>query len=357
MTEARLPSQDICIVLLSGIGDVVHGLPIVNALKRDDPVRRITWVVQSEPAPLLGLHPSVDEIITFDRKKGLAEVRSLWRKLKPLQFDLVLNFNIYFKAGVPTLLARAPHKISFGRDRARDLVWLLANHRLPPSSARHTQDTFLEFLAYLNVTPDPIEWRITFSDQERDAQNEFFSRFEGRPSVGIVPTAGRSLKDWPVGRYALLATALERDYGFRVILLGGPDRRAHERARELAEISEASVEWALGHDLRRLAYLVEACDLLIVPDTGPLHIARALGTPVIGLFGHTDPIRNGPYRAYEDLWVDRYNYDGPDEPSDFTGTGGREGRMPLITVADVLDRVAVALELYLKPARSGQREV
>ncbi len=357
MTEARLPSQDICIVLLSGIGDVVHGLPVVNALKRDDPDRCITWVVQSEPAPLLRSHPSVDEVITFDRKQGLAEVRSLRRKLRSLRFDVVLNFNIYFKSAVPTFFARAPNKISFGRDRARDLVWLFANNRLPPSSSRHTQDRFLEFLAYLDVAPNPIEWRITFTRNEREAQRDFFSRLEGRPSVGIVPTAGRSSKDWPVGRYALLATALERDYGFRVILLGGPGRREQERARELAEISEASLEPALGHDLRRLAYLVEACDLLITPDTGPLHIARALGTPVIGLFGHTDPTRIGPYRAYEDLWVDRYNYDGPDEPSDFTGSAGREGRMPLITVADVLDRVAGAMDRYLKPARSGQHEV
>ncbi|NIR42834.1 MAG: glycosyltransferase family 9 protein [Gemmatimonadetes bacterium] len=339
----------ICMVLLSGIGDVVHGLPIVNALERDDPERRITWIVESLGALLLRPHPAIDEVITFDRRRGLTAVTGLWRALRRLEFDTVINFNVYFKAIVPTAIARAPDKLAFGRDRARDLVWLFANHRLPARQTRHTQDRFLEFLAYLGIETEPIEWRIQLTEEEREAQSEFFRALAGRPTVGLVPTSGRPLKDWPVERFAETATALERDFGFEVVLLGGPGARETERARAVAESSEAAPRWALGNDLRRLVYLIDGLDLLIAPDTGPVHIARALGTPVIGLYGHTDPHEVGPYRAYEDLWIDRSR----DEPERHA-PGGWDQRMELIAVSDVLDRVERALERYVRPrAESG----
>lgn len=354
MKDTFEPAHRVCIVLLSGIGDVVHGLPIVNALKREDPNRHITWVVQSEPAPLLRPHPSVHEVVTFDRKRGLGEVRALWRKFRPRSFDLVLNINIYFKAVVPTFTARAPHKICFGRDRSRDLVWLFANHRLPPRPRRHKQDQYIEFLDYLEVPAEPIEWRFTFTEQERDAQREYFGRFEGRRTLAIVATSGRSAKDWPTDRIAELATACERDLGFKIILLGGSGSREQRRAREIIERSEASIEWGLGPDLRRLLYLIDRCDLVVAPDTGPLHIARALGRVVIGLYGHTDPLREGPYRAFEDLWIDRYNFDAPDQPCDLAGRGGRLDRMDLIPASEVLEKVELALDRYLRPARTAR---
>ncbi|KPK62072.1 MAG: hypothetical protein AMS21_08245 [Gemmatimonas sp. SG8_38_2] len=344
MSEELLAGKRICVVLLSGIGDVVHGLPVVNALKRDDPERDITWVVQTEPAPLLQPHPSIDRVMTFDRKKGLADIRRLWRELRPRELDLVINFNIYFKSIIPTFTARAADKVSFGRDRARDLVWMFANHRLPARPTRHVQDRFLEFLDYLAVPIEPIEWKISITDEERDWQREFFARFEDRRVVGIVATTARTEKDWRIEHFADLATALQRDFGLKVILLGGPSLREQARAHAMAERVEADVEWALGPDLRRLTYLVDGCDLLIAGDTGPLHIARALETPVIGLFGHTNPQLAGPYCAYDDLVIDRFNWDAPGLPADFNKPGGRARRMELISVADVLEKVHLAVE-------------
>jgi heptosyltransferase I len=98
--------------------------------------------------------------------------------------------------------------------------------------------------------------------------------------------------------------------------------------------------WALGDSIRRLTWLIDGCRLVIAPDTGPVHIARALEVPVIGLYGHTNPWRVGPYRKYEDLWIDRYNEpgDAPD-PSLFDP---KHGRMELIEVSDVLEKVACA---------------
>jgi heptosyltransferase I len=350
--------ERVCVILLSGIGDVVHGLPIVNALKRDNPRRRITWIVQSEAAPLLSPHPAIDAVLTFDRRKGLGEVAALRRKLRPLAFDLVLNLNIYFKALIPTALARAPHKLGFGPDRARDLVWLSANHRLPPRAGGHTQDRFLEFLDYLGIAREPLEWRIAITDEERQRQSEFFAPapapLAGPPVVGLVPTSGRGLKDWPTERFGALARTLLHDFGWTVVLLGGPGARDAERARAVAEAAGRGTVWALGPELRRFIYIADRLDLLIAPDTGPVHIARALGTPVIGLYAHTNPITLGPYRACEDLWIDRYNFDAAGVPSRDRRPGGRGARMHLITVADVLEKVELAREKYLKRARSSE---
>jgi len=354
MSGLEIASKRICLVLQSGIGDVVHGLPLVNALKGDDPERRITWVVERAPAPLLQPHPAVDEVILFDRRGGLRGLRSLRRRLAPLAFDLVINCGIYFKSAIPTLMARAPHKAGFGRDRANDLVWLTANLRLPRRGPRHRQDMYLEFLELLGIGDQALEWRIQITDEEREAQSRFYGELNVERVAGIVPTSAKTSKDWAVERFAELATALEREFGFTVLLLGGPGKRDTARAREVAERSEARSVWALGPELRRLVYLIDGCDLLVAPDTGPLHIARALGTPVIGLYGHTDPKRAGPYRAYEDLTVDRYNYDAPGLPYDGpverqhpARAGDRPGRLQLIGVADALEKVELALERYV----------
>ena len=352
---AQLPSKRICVVLLSGIGDVVHGLPIVNALKRDDPERHITWVVESPGAPLLRPHPAVDEVLTFDRKRGLPEVIALWRTLRPKKFDLLLNFNIYFKAAVVSFLARAPNKVSFGRDRLRDpLVSFAANRRIPARDTPHIQDSFMEFLEYLGIPVEPVEWRILLSDEEKRAQREFFRALDDRPAVAIVPSSGREPKDPPIELLARVATAAARDLDCRVVLLGGPGKREQARARAVEEGSEAEVVWALGPDLRRLTYIIGGCDLIMAPDTGPLHIARALEIPVIGLYGHTDPSYHGPYGAFEELTIDRYNYDAAGKPTKQTAATAREGRMELITVGDVVEKLELALDRYIKPARSGK---
>lgn len=355
MNGSELPTGRICLVLQSGIGDVVHGLPLVNALKRDDPGRQIVWVVERGPAPLLCPHPAVDDVVLYDRRGGMGELLSLRRKLRHREFDLVINCGIYFKSAPPTYLARARHKLGFGRDRANDFIWVLANHRLPPRGPRHRQDMYLEFLTYLGIAAEPLEWRISLTEEERGAQAHFFEELGADRVVGIVTTTAMEPKDWPVERFAALATVLARDLGFRVVLLGGPGARERGRAREVVKASEADTVWALGGSLRRLVYLIDGCDLLVAPDTGPLHIARALETPVVGLYGHTDPGRAGPYGKYQDLVVDRYNYEGEGRPYEgrqerqHPARAGGRARMAHIGVQDVVEKVELALERYVVP--------
>ncbi len=339
MTHAR----DICVVLLTGLGDVIHGLPLVNALKRADPSRRVTWVVEPMPAPILAHHPSIDRVVVFHKQDGASGVARLARELRRDRFDVAINLNIYFKSVFPLVLAGAPVRVGFDRARSRDMVWLFANRRVPTAPRRHTQDMFLEFLALLDVPAEPLEWRLAPTLEERAEQRQFFSRFDG-PVAAIVPASANPKKDWLPDRYAEVVNALDRDFGYEPILVGGPSERERRLAARIVAGSDRQPVMALGDRVRRLLWLLDGAALVIAPDTGPVHIARAVDTPVIGLYGHTSPWRVGPYRRFEDLWVDAYS--DPGEEGDPTVTEPRLGRMNRITVADVLDRVQRATERY-----------
>lgn len=338
--------ERICIVLLTGLGDVVMGLPVANALKRDDPRRRITWVAEPMPAGVLRHHPAIDEVVVFEKRRGWRGVLDLWRALSRRRFDVTLNLNIYFKSVFPMVFSRAPHRVTVDRGRARDGVWLFGNHQLAPRPRGHTLDLFLEFLEWFGLRDYRVEWRLTLSEEERRKQAEFFERLGGdRPVAVLVPSSSRPSKDWFADRYAEVVDALEFDFGFRTVLVGGPGERETRIAREIVERARARPVWAMGDDVRRVVWVIAGSQLVVAPDTGPVHIARALDVPVIGLYGHTNPWRVGPYRKFEDLWVDRYTDEG--EPPDPSRTEPKSGRMELITVTDVLERIQRAVDRYI----------
>ncbi len=345
-TTLRFPAGHVCVVLLSGLGDVVHGLPVVNSLKDDDPKRRISWVVEPVPSALLRPHPGVDEVVVYEKARGWAGARKLWRDLRGRRFDLTLNLNIYLKSILPTVLSRAPHRVGLDRARVRDAVWLFYNHPLPARPRAHTQDQFLEFLDYLGLRDYSVDWRLTLTEEERQAQREFLRAWGDRPCVAIVPSSAKPQKDWMPDRYARGADALEADFGFRTVLVGGPGKREVAVAQEVVRRSSGRPVWALGASVRRILWVLGACRHVIAPDAGPLPIARAVEVPVIGLYGHTNPWRTGPYRRFDDLWVDRYT--GADEEPDASRFEARSGRMELISVRDVLERVDRAVSRYLQ---------
>lgn len=333
----------VCIVLLTGLGDVIHGLPIANALKRDDPERRITWVVEPMPAPVVREHPAVDDVVVYEKKRGLAGVLELHRALAGREPDVTLNFNIYFKAIWPTVFSGAPVRIGFGRDRSRDLTWLAANARLPGRPRRHTQDMFLELLEPLGVDPGPLEWRLEPTAEERAEQAAFFRRFD-RPVAAVVAASGNPKKDWVPERWAGVIDALDRDFGFAPVLLGGPSEREQRITRAILAAAQTRPVVAMGDGIRPLLWRLHRSALLVAPDTGPVHMARAMAVPVVGLYGHTNPWRVGPYRRYQDLWVDMYTE--PGAAPDPSNAEPKLDRMERITVAHVLERVERTVEEY-----------
>ena len=324
---------------------MVHGLPVVNAIKNDNPDVHITWVVEPMPAEILAGHESIDRIVVFRRKdgvKGFAQLRDALRAgPKP---DVTLNLNVYLKSVWPTLVNRSPHRVGFGSDRSFDGVYLASNEHLPPRPWAHTADMFLEFAATLGADVHNHEWKICFTESELGAQSRFFERFDRRPVATIVPATASIKKDWLPERWAEVADALASDFGFKVVIAGGPGERESAIAKEIIDRSSANIEWAMGDSVRRLAWIVGGSNLVLAPDTGPVHIARALNVPVIGIYGHTNPWRVGPWRAYSDLWIDHYTADGAAaDPSNRTP---RWHIMPTIQSAEVIARIAVAVDRY-----------
>jgi heptosyltransferase I len=306
--------REIAIVMLSALGDAVHVLPVVNALKRTWPDSRITWVIQPVPYQLVKGHENVDEFVLFRRRRGADAWRSyveLSRTLGNRRFDLLINLQVYLKAGLITSVMKADIKLGFDRRRARDMNWLFTTHRIPPRPTGHVQDQYFEFIEHLGIDPEPVEWGLTISEEERSAQREYFSTFD-RPVAGVVVGTSKLEKNWAPERYARLVEALDADFGMQPVLLGGPAPAERAAAERVLRETKANVVDALADDVRRLLWLLDGSALVISPDTGPLHIARALDRPVVGLYGYTNPKRYGPYRRPEQV-VDGYaRYAGED---------------------------------------------
>src|SRR6058998_59057 len=155
-----VPLERVCIVMMSAVGDAVHVLPVINALKRHSPSVHITWVLQPGPATLVRGHRSVDDIIVFDRAAGWRAFTAVRRALATREFDVVINLQVYFKAGIVTSFTRSPVKLGFDRARARDFNWLFTTHRIPSHAIQHVQDQYFEFLTALNIPHEPIEWDL-----------------------------------------------------------------------------------------------------------------------------------------------------------------------------------------------------
>jgi heptosyltransferase I len=332
----------ICIVMMSAVGDTVHALPVVNALKRANPATRITWVLQPGPATLVRGHRSVDEIIVFERASGWRAFVDLRNELSRRRFDLVIDLQVYFKAGIVTALAHAPVKLGFDHARARDFNWLFTNRKIPPHPVQHVQDQYFEFLLTLGVSPQPIEWDLGPWPRERAWQREFMASTD-RPIASIVIATSKPEKDWVPARWAEVCDVLHEKYGMQVVLVGGTSERERAAEREVLATASHKPRSELGSGLRKLVSILDASALVLSPDTGPLHMSVALDRPVISLMGYTNPKRTGPYRKFHDLVIDAYGEPGENYPISMEN---REGRMNRIKTSDVLEKVALWQRRY-----------
>jgi heptosyltransferase I len=343
VTERLPPLDRIGIVMMSAVGDAVHVLPVINALKRFRPTSHITWVLQPGPATLVRGHPAVDDIVLFDRSKGFQAFVDVRRELASRRFDLVINLQVYFKAGIVTSFTRARVKLGFDRARARDMNWLFTNRKIPPHpEGQHVQDQYFEFLTALGVPFEPVTWNLGPWPNERDRQREFFAPIDRRVASIVVATS-KPQKDWLPERWAEVVDRLTEEYDLQPVLVGGRSpRELHAESVIMARARHKPLS-ALGSGLRNLVGILDGSALVLAPDTGPLHMAVALERPVISLIGYTNPKRTGPYRRYHDLIVDAYGDPGEDYPLSMET---RLDRMPRITVADVMERVAVWNDRY-----------
>ena len=339
------PLDRVGVVMMSAVGDAVHVLPVLTAIKRHTPAAHVSWVLQPGPATLVRGHPAVDEIVLFDRAAGWRAFVGVRRALRARPFDVVLDLQVYLKAGIVTGFTRAPIKLGFDRARARDANWLFTTKRIPAHpEGQHVQDQYFEFLTALGIPHEPVQWGLGPWPAERSAQREFFARI-ARPVAVIVVATSKPEKDWIPERWGDVASALDADFGLQPVLVGGTSLRERHAESVIRARAPGAIS-ALGCGLRPLVGILDGAALALSPDTGPLHMAVALDRPVISLMGYTNPKRTGPYRRFHDLMIDAYGDAGEDYPISMET---RPGRMPRITVDDVLAKVALWKSGYSTP--------
>ena len=331
---------------LSALGDVCHTLPVVNTLRTAWPETRVTWIIGKLEADLIGDVPGI-EFVPFDKAAGLVAYRDLRRRLAGRRFDLLLHMQMSLRASFASRAAHTPLRLGFDRERAHDFQWLFTNRKISYIPREHVMDSFFGFARALGIMNKRLEWGIPIPSEAEAHAREIIPA--DKPTLLLSPCANarfRNWRNWPYERYGAVCDYAVQELGWRVIVTGGPSEAEVEAVRIIVAASSAPILNLQGKtSLKELLALIARARVVITPDSGPAHMATAVGTPVIGLYATTNPDRAGPYLSQQ--WrVNRY----PDAVREFLGkaveevpwgTRVREPRaMQLITSEEVIATLA-----------------
>ena len=298
--------RSIVIVKLSSIGDVLHGVPVAVAAKRAFPETRIGWVVEGRSADLLRDHPALDRVIQVPRKwlKSPSAVWRLRRELRALKFDISIDLQCLTKSAIGARLSGARRRIGFGGPDGRELSRWLNNEFVTPS-ASHVIDKNLQLLQALDIENPVAKFQLPESDRDGATANKISAEFSA-PFAIINPGAGWPSKRWPLGRFAEVAAYLGIARGVSSLVVWAGDEERGWAERIVAD-SRGHARLAPNTSLRELAAVARRAAIFIGSDTGPLHLAAAVGTPCVGMFGPMPRERNGPYGpqhiALQEVWL------------------------------------------------------
>ena len=293
----------ILIVRLSAIGDVVRVLPALHALRHAFPDAQIDWAVERKSADIVEGHPALDRVLVYERKAQgfLDSTRSFLefcQRIRNSHYDMVVDFHGIFKSGLLNVFSRAPQRIGFARPRARELSYLFTKRKVKlGKDIRNRIEENLLLSDAISPQHHTLDVIIDVPDDVQDHVNDFFDNtFDGgKCVVAMHPPVDRPEKQWPLDSFAALADLLLADGRFDVLLTWGPgqyDAVDHvvKQARRNPVVAPESP------DLKHYAWLAHRCDLYVGGDTGPMHIASAMGAAVVAIFGGTDPARHAPFR-------------------------------------------------------------
>lgn len=284
----------ILIVLHGSIGDVVRALPLASLLRRGFPEARLSWSVEPAVLPLVQGHHAINEIIVFDRQRGWKGLWPFLGKIHAGKFDLVLDLQRHLKSGIVSWWSGASQRIGFHRADAKEFNWIFNNQHIEPFGDDIPKlDHYLKFAEYLGIPQSPIEWDLKLTAEEQAAVDRRLAPVSRTFAVLFVGTRWQS-KQWFPSQMALCAENLSGRHQLDVVLLGGKDDQA--LAREAVALTRTPISNFVGRTtLREAIGIIERATLAIGPDTGLMHIAAAVKTPVISLWGATNPARTGPH--------------------------------------------------------------
>lgn len=303
--------MNILIVKMSAIGDVIHTLPALNAIRQHYPEARITWLVEEAAYDLVEGHEALDRVLVSKRKRWLKDLRgpgcfkvvkeayNFLKGLRDTRYDLILDFQALLKSGILIALASGKRKIGFDKGMEHmEYSYLFLNERIPAvDMEHHALVRSMMLLNALGIETHEIEYKLPVSDRDRNRVDDLLERHRlkmGRKLVAVNPMAKWETKLWPENKFAQLADRLIEQIDARIIFTGSPkDRLVIDEI--ISTMQGRAVNLAGETTLKMLAALYTKTDIVVSTDTGPMHMAAAIGTPVVALFGPTAPWRTGPY--------------------------------------------------------------
>ncbi len=293
---ANLAVHRICVIKPSALGDVVQSLPVLPVLRERFPQSHISWVINRELSDLVSGHPCLDEIIPFDRRGGLAAWWPLLRHLRQSRFDLVFDLQGLFRTGMLNLATGAPLRV--GLQTAREASHLACHLLLPDSGvqvpAHRRAWRIAEELGLEDRLP---QMEVAIPAADREWASNVRDGLAG-PLLVIQPGTRWRTKQWPIRHFAEVTRRAIRELGLSAIVIGS--RNESPAARELVELVKqvlprGDIRSLAGQtSIKQLAALLRQADLVLSNDSGPLHLAAGLGTPVVGIYTCTSPVRSGP---------------------------------------------------------------
>ncbi|HUU82670.1 MAG TPA: lipopolysaccharide heptosyltransferase II [Phycisphaerae bacterium] len=295
----------ILLIKPSSLGDLVHALPVLHGLRRRYPKAGIDWLAGSAFAPLIEGHPDLSEVVRFDRRRYgrmlrdpriAVEFAAFCRDLHRRRYDLVVDLQGLFRSGLLALASGAPVRIGFAA--ARELAWVFYSHRIAPGKPNaHAVDRNYATARLLGFTDVPVSFDLAVTETERRRAGKILSGAglaDGKRFAAIMPGARWETKRWPEDRFAAVVDGLARQQGLPSVLLAGPDE-ADVCNRIEAACGQAVTNLAGTTSLRELVAVLERAVVVICHDSAPMHLAAALGRPLVCLLGPTNPSRTGPY--------------------------------------------------------------
>ena len=331
--------QSLCLLRLSALGDVTHVVPLVRTLQRHWPQARLHWVIDKGGFKLLeGLEGVTFH--TYDKKTGLAGMRALRAELPAEGFDALLQMQVALRANLLSAFIRARRRIGYDRSRSKDLHGLVINERIPDRPGIHVLDAIGSFCEPLGLKQTGVTWDLPVpADAHVWARAQWPT--DAMRTLVISPCSSHERRNWYADRYAAVADHAAA-HGWRIVLCGGRSDLERRTADAIIGAMRAPALDLVGKDtLKQLPALLARADLVMTPDSGPMHIANAMGTAVLGLHAASNPLRSGPYSSVR-YCVDRYDdaarrYRG--KPASELKWGAKiehDGVMALITVDDAI---------------------
>lgn len=328
--------HSLCLLRLSALGDVTHVVPLVRTLQRHWPQLPLHWVIDKGGFRLLDGLEGVT-FHTYDKQTGLAGMRALRREL-PGRFDALLQMQVALRANLLSAFIPARRRIGYDRSRSKDLHGLVVNERIPDRPGIHVLDAIGSFCEPLGLKQTEVVWNLPVPT-EAHAWAAAQWPADGTRTLVISPCSSHVRRNWFADRYAAVADHAAAQ-GWRVVLCGGRSELERQTADAILAAMQSPALDLVGKDtLKQLPALLARADLVMTPDSGPMHIANAMGAAVLGLHAASNPRRSGPYSSVR-YCVDRYDdaarrYKGRPAVELKWGTKiEHDGVMELITVED-----------------------